>query len=113
MFPGNREIRRADRAPGGQGGSGRVRDTPRWCGVSTAPVIHFGNEAWAQSLTDLDINDRLAGGAVISNTALAMRQAKARPGVGTRAPDPGTRQVAGAGAARLAPAVGQSRGVRC
>jgi hypothetical protein len=59
------------------------------------------------------MNDRLAGGAVISNTALAIRQATARPGSGTRAPYPRTRQVAGAGEPQLARAAGQSRGVRC
>ena len=108
-----RDPRRGDRAPGSQGGSGCVRDTPRWCGVSTPPVVHFENEASAQSLTDQDIDYRLAGGAVISNTALAIRHAKARPGFGTRAPYTRTKQVAGAGEEQLAQAVGQSRDARC
>ncbi len=81
--------------------------------MSTPPVVHFENEAPAQSLTDQDVDDRLAGGAVISNTALAIRLAKARPGFGTRAPYTRTRQVAGAGEAQLAQAVGQSRDARC
>jgi hypothetical protein len=81
--------------------------------VSAPPVVGFEEEALAQSLTDQDITDRLAGGAVISNTALAMRQATARPGSGTRARYPRTRQVAGAGQAQPARAAGQSRGVRC
>jgi len=54
--------------------------------VTTPPVVHFEGEASAQSLTDQDIEDRLAGGAVISNTAMAIRQAKARPGFGTPVP---------------------------
>ena len=108
-----RDPRRGDRAPGSQGGSGGARDTPRWCDVSTPPVVRFENEASAQSLTEQDIDDRLARGAVISYTALAIRQAKARPGFGTRAPCTRTRQVAGAGEAQLAQAVGQSRGARC
>ena len=81
--------------------------------MSTPPVVHFEDEASAQSLTDQDINDRLAGGAVISDTALAIRQAKARPGFGTRAPCPRTKQVARAGVAQFAQAVGQSRDARC
>ena len=81
--------------------------------MSTPPVVHFANEAPAQSLTDQDIDDRLARGAVISNTALAIRQAKARPGFGARAPYTRTRQVAGAGVAHLAQAVGQGRDARC
>ena len=81
--------------------------------MSTPPVVHFEHEAPAQSLTDQDIDDRLAGGAVISNTALAIRRAKARPGFGTRARYTRTRHVAGAGEARLAQAVGQSRDARC
>ncbi len=108
-----RDPRRGDRAPGSQGGSGRVRDTPRWCDVSTPPVVHFDNEAPAQSLTDQDIDDRPARGAVISNTALAIRQATARPGFGTRALYTRTRQVAGAGEAQLAQAAGRSRDARC
>lgn len=107
-----RDPRRGDRAPGSQGGSGG-RDTPGWCDVSTPPVVRFENEASAQSLTDQDIDDRLARVAVISNTALAICQAKARPGFGTRAPCTRTRQVAGAGEAQLAQAAGQSRGARC
>ena len=114
ILPGNREIRaevtvrlavRADLAA--------PATPPGWCDVSTPPVVHLGNEAPAQSLTDQDMDDRLAGGAVISNTALAIRQARARPGFGTRAPYTRTWQVTGAGEARLAQAAGQSRGVRC
>jgi hypothetical protein len=59
------------------------------------------------------MDDRLAGGAVISNTALAIRRARACPGSGTRARYTRTRQVARAGEARLAQAAGQSRGARC
>jgi hypothetical protein len=81
--------------------------------VSTPPVVRFENEASAQSLTEQDINDRLAGGAVISNAALAIRQATACPGFGTRAPYSRTGQVAEAGAAQLAQGAGQSRGARC
>jgi hypothetical protein len=108
-----RDPRRGDRAPGSQGGSGCARGTPGWCGVSTPPVVHFGHEAPAHSVTDRDIGDRLAGRAVISSTALAIRQATARPGFGTRVPYTRARQVAGAGEAQLAPAAGQSRGARC
>ena len=113
MLPGNHEIRaeatmrlavRADLA---------APATPRWRDVSTPPVVHFGNEAAAQSLTDQDRNGRLAGGAVISNTALAKRRAGARPGFGTRALCTRTRQVARAGEASLAQAAGQSRDARC
>jgi hypothetical protein len=81
--------------------------------VSTPPVVHVDDEASAHSLTDQDINDRLAGGPVISNTALVIRQARARPGLGTRAAYSWARQVAGAGQAQLAQAAGQSRGARC
>ena len=81
--------------------------------MSTPPVVHFGHEAAAQSLTDQDIDDWLARGAVISYTALAIRQANARPGFGTRARYTRTRQVAGAGEAHLAQAAGQSRDARC
>ena len=81
--------------------------------MSTPPVVHFGNEAAAQSLTDQDRNGRLAGGAVISNTALAKRQARAHPGFGTRTLYTRTRQVARAGEAPLAQAAGQSRDARC
>lgn len=108
-----RDPRRGDRAPGSQGGSGRVRHTPRWCGVSTPPVIRLENEASAQSLTEQDINDRLAGGAVSSDAALAIRQATACPGFGTRPPYLPTEQVAEAGAAQRAQVAGQSRGARC
>ena len=59
------------------------------------------------------MNDRLAGGAVISNATLAVRQATACPGFGTRAAYLRTGQVAEAGAAQLARAAGQSRGARC
>ena len=54
--------------------------------MSTPPVVHFETEASARSLTDQEVEARLAGGAVISNTALAIRQAKARPGFGTPVP---------------------------
>ena len=81
--------------------------------MSTPSVVRFENEASAQSLTEQDINDRLAGGAVISNATLAVRQATACPGFGTRAPYLQTEQVAEAGAAQLAQAAGQSRGARC
>ena len=90
-----------------------VRRIPRWCGVSTPPVVRFQNGASARSLTGQDINDRLARGAVISNAALAIRQATACPGFGTRAPYLQTGQAAEAGAARLARPAGQSRGARC
>jgi hypothetical protein len=108
-----RDPRRGDRAPGSQGGSGRVRHTPKWCDVSTPPVVRSAHEAPAQSLTEQDINDRLAGGAVISNVAPVIRQARACPGFGTRAPYLQAGQVAGAGAAQFAQAAGQSRGTRC
>ena len=81
--------------------------------MSTPPVVHFGNEAAAQSLTGQDMNGRLAGGAVIRDTALAKRQARARPGFAARALYPRTRQAAGAGEAQLAQAAGQSRDARC
>jgi hypothetical protein len=108
-----RDPRQGDRAPGSQGGSGRVRHTPRWCGVSTAPVSRLEKEASAQSLTDQDINDRLAGGAVSSDAALAIRQATACPGFGARPAYLPAGQVAGAGAAQRAQVAGQSRGARC
>ena len=113
ILPGNREIRaegtvrlavRADLA---------APATPRVVRRDYPPVVHLGNEAPAQSLTDQDIDDRLVRGVVISNTALAIRQAKARPGFGARAPYTRTWQVAGAGEAQLAQAAGQSRDVRC
>jgi hypothetical protein len=53
--------------------------------MSTPPVVKFENQDSARSLTDQEIEDRLAAGAVISNTAMSIRQAKARPGFGTRA----------------------------
>jgi hypothetical protein len=86
--------------------------TPRWCDVSTSPGVRSGHEASAQSLTEQDINDGLAGG-VISDAALAIRQARACPGFGTRARCLQTVQLAEAGAAQLAQAAGQSRGARC
>jgi hypothetical protein len=81
--------------------------------VSTPPVVRFDTEASAQSLAEQDINDGLAGGAVTGNAALAMRQAAACAGFGARAPYLQAGQVAGAGAAQLAQAAGQSRGGRC
>ena len=114
MHPGQpRDPRRGDRAPGSQGESGRVRHTPRWCGVTTPPVVRFENGASARSLTGQDINDRLAGRSVVSNAALAIRQATARPGFGTRAPYLQAGHAAEAGEARLARVAGQSRGARC
>ena len=86
--------------------------TPRWCDVSTSPGVRSGHEASAQSLTEQDINDGLAGG-VISDAALAIRQARACPGFGTRARYLQTEQLAEAGAAQFAQAAGQSRGARC
>ena len=81
--------------------------------MSTPPVIRLENEASAQSLTEQDINDRLAGGAVSSDAALAIRQATACPGFGTRPAYLPTEQVAEAGAAQRAQVAGQSRGARC
>ena len=81
--------------------------------MSTPPVVHVHDDASEQSLTDQVINDRLASGAVISNTALAIRQAKAGPGFGSHASYPQARQVARAGKAQLTPAVGESRDARC
>jgi hypothetical protein len=54
--------------------------------MSTSPMVHFENEASARSLTDQEIADKLAKGAVISNTALSIQQAKGRPGFGVPAP---------------------------
>jgi hypothetical protein len=81
--------------------------------VSTAPVIRLESEAPAQGLTEQDMNDRLAGGAVSSDAALAIRQATACPGSGTRPAYLRAGQVAGAGAAQRAQVAGQSRGARC
>lgn len=50
------------------------------------PAVHFENDESARSLTDQEIQDRLAKGAVISNTALSIQQAKARPGFGASVP---------------------------
>jgi hypothetical protein len=83
-----RDSRRGIEAPGSQGGFGRLRDTPGWCGASTPPVVHLEGEASAHSLTDQDINDRL------------VRASR-------------TRQAAQAAQAQLAQAAGQSRGARC
>ena len=79
--------------------------------MSTPPVIRLENEASAQSLTEQDINDRLAGG-VSSDAALAIRQATACPGFGTRPPYLPTQQVAEAGAAQRAQ-VAVEPGARC
>ena len=81
--------------------------------MSTAPVIRLESEAPAQGLTEQDMNDRLAGGAVSSDAALAIRQATACPGSGARPAYLRAGQVAGAGAAQCALAAGQSRGARC
>jgi hypothetical protein len=53
--------------------------------MTNPPVVKFENQDLARSLTDQEIEDQLAGGAVISNTAMSIRQAKARTGVPTRA----------------------------
>jgi hypothetical protein len=53
--------------------------------MGTPPVVKFENEDSARNLTDQEIEDRLAAGAVVSNTAMSIRQAKARPGFGTPA----------------------------
>jgi hypothetical protein len=86
---------------------------PGRCGVSAPPVVRFASEAPAQGLTEQQINDRLARGAVSSDAALAILRATACPGFGTRPSYLPAGQVAGAGAARLAQATGQSRGARC
>jgi hypothetical protein len=54
--------------------------------MSTPPTVQFRNEAAARSLTDREIEDKLANGARISNTAMSIKQAKERPGFGVSAP---------------------------
>jgi hypothetical protein len=53
--------------------------------MSTPLVVKFENEDAARSPTDQEIQDRLAAGAVVSNTAMSIRQAKARPRFGAPA----------------------------
>jgi hypothetical protein len=50
------------------------------------PKVTFENEAMTQGLTDQEIADKIAGGAVVSNTAMSIQQAKGRPGFGVRVP---------------------------
>jgi hypothetical protein len=81
---------------------------------SSSNVILPGHhELRAEVTVRLAVRADLARGAVISNTALAIRPANALPGLGTRAPYTRTKQVTGAGEAQLAQAVGQSRDARC
>jgi hypothetical protein len=54
--------------------------------MSTPPAVHFENEEFARSLTSQEIAEKLAGGAMVSNTALSIHQARSRPGFGARAP---------------------------
>lgn len=49
--------------------------------MQKSPRVNFRDEASARSLTDQEIADRLAKGAVISNTALSIHEAKQRLGL--------------------------------
>lgn len=48
--------------------------------------VKFENRTAARALTDQEVEDRLAKGAAVSNTALSIYQATKRPGFGTRIP---------------------------
>lgn len=51
------------------------------------PKVNFGrNKDFDRVLTDQEIEQKLAQGGIISNTALSISQAKRRPGAGTRVP---------------------------
>jgi hypothetical protein len=60
---------------------------------AVTPKVTFETNAQAsdRALTDKEIEDKLAQGAVISNTALSIFQARRRPGAGTRVPYTGVR----------------------
>jgi len=53
--------------------------------MTLTPKVHFENPQSAQRPTDKDVENRLTG-AKVSNTALAIHQAKKRPGFGTPVP---------------------------
>lgn len=53
---------------------------------SSEAKVRFHNKDSDRALTDQEIEKRLAEGAVISNTALSIYQARRRPGFGTRVP---------------------------
>ncbi len=57
--------------------------------MKISPIVRFKNEASARSLTNQEIADRVAKGAVISNTALSIQEAKGRLGFKERTPDTG------------------------
>jgi len=50
------------------------------------PVVKFENEDSARALSNQEIDDRLAKGVRISNTAMSIHQARRRPGFGTAVP---------------------------
>lgn len=54
--------------------------------MTTSPTVIFKNEAAAQSLTDQEIADRVARGAIISNTASSILEAKRLLKIGERTP---------------------------
>ena len=54
--------------------------------MSKQPKVHFRDESFARRITDKEIEDKLAAGAKISNTALSHHYAKKQPGYGTTAP---------------------------
>ncbi len=54
--------------------------------MSWKPNVQFENKESDRSLTEKDIDDRIAKGAAISNTSLSIHQARKRPGFGTRVP---------------------------
>ena len=55
--------------------------------MTTSPTVHFENEALARSLTEQEIADRVAKGAIISNTASSILQAKRLLASKERTPD--------------------------
>jgi len=73
-------------------------------GVKMKPKVIFKNKDSDQTLTDQEIEKRLAEGAKIHNTALQIREAKKRPGYGTKEVKSPSKAEKSAGAAdTLAP----------
>lgn len=54
--------------------------------IGAKPEVRFDKPDSDRTLSDKDVDDRLAAGARISNSALAIHQAKKRPGFGTPMP---------------------------
>jgi hypothetical protein len=54
--------------------------------MPTAPKVKFRNKSSARRVSDQEIDDRLAQGALISNTAMSHHQARRHPSFGAQVP---------------------------